>query len=199
MDGVAQPGRVVILNGSSSAGKSSIVQRFCESRAHAGDLWISVGIDDFNQKLPLGWFDLPGRPGPFSAEGVHFERVPEGLIVRAGTTARRMYQVYRRVVALWARAGFNVLVDEVAFEPEAVHAWGIAMSQVDVTWVGLRCDPDVAEERERQRSDRMIGLARGLSTVVHGQIRYDLELDATTSTAEELAGRLAAFVLDDTK
>jgi chloramphenicol 3-O-phosphotransferase len=45
----------------------------------------------------------------------------------------------------------------------------------------------------------MIGLARGLSTVVHGQIRYDLELDATTSTAEELAGRLAAFVLDDTK
>jgi chloramphenicol 3-O-phosphotransferase len=40
----------------------------------------------------------------------------------------------------------------------------------------------------------VIGLARGLSAVVHGHVTYDLDLDTTRATPEELAKELVAFL-----
>ena len=88
----------------------------------------------------------------------------------------------------------NVLVDEVSFEREAVRDWHEALAGLPVTWVAVRCDPDVAEARELARGDRAPGLARGLSSVVHRYAVYDFELDTTEADVEDLSARLTTFL-----
>ena len=186
------PGRVVILNGTSSAGKSTIISMFIEQRAATGEWWLPVAIDDFQMKIVAEW----GTEGPFGEDGVRFVREPSGIRVHVGRRGRRLHAAYHRTVAACAREGFDVIVDDVCLDEEAVADWREALAGLDVTWVALRCDPDVAEARERERGDRAPGLARGLSAVVHRHASYDLELDSTNITAAELVSRLVSHVCD---
>ncbi len=111
-----------------------------------------------------------------------------------GDVGRELFSVYRRAVTTWARGGFNVMVDEVAYDREAVMDWPVALGDLRTTWVGIRCDPDVAAERERLRGDRQIGLARGMSAMVHEHATYDFELDTSEATPEQLVAELAAYI-----
>ncbi len=86
------------------------------------------------------------------------------------------------------------MVDEVAFDRAAVMDWPEALGDLHTTWVGMRCDPDVAAERERLRGDRQIGLARGMSAMVHEHVAYDFELDSSKATPEQLVAELAAYI-----
>jgi chloramphenicol 3-O phosphotransferase len=183
------------LNGASSVGKSTLIRAFLESRAAAGDCWITVGIDDFIAKLPWQWFDIPKVRGPYGQDGLRFEGSADRMVPTVGDLGRRLFAVYRRVVATWAGGGFNVVVDEVTFDREAAMDWKEALDGFAVTWIGIRCDPDEAAVRERARGDRVIGLARGLSDVVHEHVAYDLELDTTRATPEELVREMTAFIM----
>jgi chloramphenicol 3-O phosphotransferase len=163
-------------------------------RAAEGDCWIVVGIDDFNAKLPWQWFDIVKVRGPYGDEGVRFEQSDAGMVPLVGPVGRRLFAVYRRSVATWARQGFNVLVDEVTFDAEAARDWDEALAGLPVSWVAVRCDPNIAAERERARGDRVLGLATGLSAVVHEHRTYDYEIDAGSASPEELAVQLAELL-----
>ncbi len=188
------PGRVVILNGTSSSGKSTLADQFCAERAALGDCWLVVAFDDYAAKLPIEWFCGDGHVGQFSADGVRFEPSAGGLEVRVGELGRRLFAGYRRTAAVLAREGFNVLADDVAFDQGAVSDWTEALADLQVTWVAVRCDPDVAEARERARGDRVPGLARGLSSAVHRHAIYDGELDTSHTDVEALSAQLAAIL-----
>lgn len=190
---------MVVLNGTSSAGKSTLAGVFVQRRAALGECWILVGIDDANAKLPWQWFDSGtagggGVHGPFAAEGLRFVPGHGGLVVSVGPLGGRLYAAYRRGVAAWANCGFDVIVDEVCFDQASARDWEAALAGLDVTWVAVRTSPEVAEARERARGDRIPGLARGISAVVHEHVRYDLELDADEADPAELAGRLERFL-----
>jgi len=189
-------GRVVILNGTSSSGKSSLAERFRDDRAALGEPWIIVGLDDYLAKLPVEWFAGDGFRGPFSDAGVRFEESPDGTAVRLGDFGQRLVAAYRRAVAACATSGLDVLVDEVAFEPDAVDDWHDALRGLRVTWVAVRCDVTVAEAREQARGDRIPGLVRAQDRIVHLRAPYDGEVDSTDTTVEELARQLA-FLIDD--
>lgn len=189
-----EAGRVVILNGTSSAGKSTISQKFCEVRAALGDLWLPVAIDDFNLKLPEQWFSAGDFKGQFSQDGVRFEPAAGGLQVRVGEVGRRFYGAYHRSVEAIARAGFNVIVDEVAFDEATIADWSVALRDLRVAWVAVRCDPAVAQARELARGDRLPGLALGLSAVVHRYASYDLELDTSELSPDEACSRLTELL-----
>jgi chloramphenicol 3-O phosphotransferase len=182
------------LNGASSVGKSTLISEFVQSRAATGDCWIAVGIDDFIGKLPWQWFDIPNGRGPFGQDGIRFEGSADGMVPTVGDLGRRLFAVYRRVVGTWAWHGFNVVVDEVTFDREAAADWGEALDGLLVTWIGIRCDADEAAAREQRRGDRVIGLARGLSAVVHQHVAYDLDLDTTRATPQELVRELTGFL-----
>jgi len=191
---MAGAGRVVILNGASSAGKTTLARSFIQTRADGGDCWVSVGLDDFLGKLPWQWFATPQVEGPYGWTGVRFEATADGVTVTVGELGRNLLAAYRGCVAVWARTGFNVVVDEVAIDAQAIQAWAEALAGLSVDWVAVRCQPQAAEARERERGDRAPGLARGLSEVVHRHAAYDLELDTTTSGPDELVARLSLYL-----
>lgn len=184
----------MILNGVSSAGKTTLIRAFVEDRAAVGDCWIHVALDDFIAKLPRQWIGVTEWPGLFANEGLSFALDGDGLVVRVGEVGRRLLAAYQHAVAAWARSGFDVIVDEVAFDQEAAHDWDDALVGLSVTWGGLRCDPEVAAARELARGDRLPGLARGQSAVVHQHVAYDFELDSTSATPAALCSELVVLL-----
>jgi chloramphenicol 3-O phosphotransferase len=193
MDTSSRPGhagRVIVLNGTSSAGKTTLARAFRDRRAVAGECWLLLALDDFNDQLPHQWFAAGHHRGPFSADGVRFAHTPHGVTVEVGDVGRSLFATYRRTAALWARQGFDVLVDDVCIDEEAARDWDEALAGLEVTWVAVRCPPGVAEERERARGDRLPGLARGMGGAVANRSRYDLELDTEAVGVEALVDRL---------
>ncbi|TDC10393.1 hypothetical protein E1265_31300, partial [Streptomyces sp. 8K308] len=97
--------------------------------------------------------------------------------------------------AAMAGAGGRVIVDEVFLGgAESQRRWTTALGGLDVLWVGVRCDPAVAEAREAARGDRVGGMARTQAELVHRGVVYDLEVDTTRTEALECARRIAARV-----
>jgi chloramphenicol 3-O phosphotransferase len=186
-----QSSRVVVLNGASSAGKTTIATGFRDQRAAVGDFWLLTGIDDVLAKLPLEWKSAGRDSGAFSADGVRFERTAEGVTVRVGRIGRQLLRAYQAGVAAAGRVGLNVIVDEVVIDKTSWDDWLVALAGLEVVWVGIRCSAEVAEERNRVRGDRFLGLARAQTATVHVHARYDFEIDTTTTTAGEAVLELA--------
>jgi chloramphenicol 3-O phosphotransferase len=182
--------RVVILNGASSSGKTTLATAFRDERAAAGDLWVLTGIDDALAKLPMEWHSVGVHRGAFAAEGVRFETTQHGVRVRVGRVGRQLMRAYQAAVGATARVGVNVIVDDVVFDRTHWDDWGVALGDLDVMWVGIVCSPDVVEQRERGRGDRYRGLARAQTAVVHRDAKYDCEIDTTTRTPSQVLAEL---------
>jgi chloramphenicol 3-O phosphotransferase len=182
--------RVVVLNGPSSAGKTTLAAGFRNQRAASGEFWFSTGIDDFLAKLPSEWFSVGLESGPYAAEGVRFERTDRGLEVRVGREGRNLIRAYQFGVAAAAGAGLNVIVDEVVIDRTSWDDWTTSLAGLHVVWVGVRCSLGVAEQRERSRPERFNGLTRGQSTTVHEYAQYDFEVDTTTRSRQEVLADL---------
>ena len=186
--------RVVILNGPSSSGKTTLATAFRDQRAAAADLWFMTGIDDFLAKLPSEWQGVRPESGQFAPDGVRFERTDRGLEVRVGNVGRQLIRAYQSGVAAAAGAGLNVIVDEVVIDQTSWDDWTTALAGLHVVWVGVRCSLEVAEQRERLRPERYAGLTRGQAAIVHRFVQYDFEIDTTTRSEGEVLADLTRLL-----
>jgi chloramphenicol 3-O phosphotransferase len=85
-----------------------------------------------------------------------------------------------------AAQGSNLIVDDVTLKGE-IAEYVTLFSAFDLFLVGVFAPLDVLEARERQRADRMIGLARWQYGRVHKGMKYDLEVDTSSATPIECA------------
>jgi chloramphenicol 3-O phosphotransferase len=157
-------GRVLVLNGGSSAGKTTLGRQLQSS---LDGTWLLLGVDLLLWMLPPELLTDP--------DGIS---VDDGVITR-GHRFMRLYVGFQRAVAALARSGIDVLIDEVTLEGGAdQRRWDEALQDLDVCWVGVRCAPDIAAAREAERDDRPVGIARAQANTAHEGVRYDLDLDA---------------------
>ncbi|GAA4005830.1 chloramphenicol phosphotransferase [Deinococcus rubellus] len=175
-------GQVIVLNGGSSAGKSSLARQL---QNVLPGVWLTLGVDTFIEALP---------PALQSSDaGVNFG--PDGQVT-TGETFRRLDMAWSRGVGEMARHGANVIVDEVFLGGADSQArWLSALEGLNVLWVGVKCDAAVAERRELERVDRVVGMARLQAELVHQGVRYDLEVDTTHTSTSACARQIAALVL----
>jgi chloramphenicol 3-O phosphotransferase len=158
-----RPGRVVILNGGSSAGKTTLGRKLQSSLAGS---WLLLGIDLFIWTLPAEMISDPD--GLLRHEGV----------ITRGRCFMSLWAGYQVAVAALARSGVDVLLDDVMLEGVAdQRRWDDALHDLDVYWVGVRCAAEIAAEREAERGDRPTGIARHQAVSVHEGVRYDREVD----------------------
>ena len=184
---MAAPGRLVILNGVSSSGKTTLASAFRDERAVAGEFWLLIGIDDFLSKMPAAWLDLglATGPGTHARDGLRFETTPTGLQLRVGATCRRLLHAYHHAAAAAARSGLNVIVDDVVIDDEVHGDWLDVLGELRPTWVGVRCSPEITAERERRRGDRPVGMTGTQTHSVHRSMRYAFEIDTGDLTPGE--------------
>lgn len=183
-------GRVIVLNGTSSAGKSTLLRAL---QARLDGAWLGVGIDTVVFALPKAYLDSPlwGEvfryvpPEPGSAAPFRIE---------TGELGHRLVDGLHRTVSSLADAGLSVLVDHVLLEPGWLPDLAQRLSGHDVLFVGVRCPLEVVVERERDRTDRTIGQAAAQFDVVHRAGGYDLEVDTSLLSADEAATIIAGAV-----
>ncbi|MFF3839918.1 chloramphenicol phosphotransferase CPT [Streptomyces sp. NPDC001930] len=174
--------RMIILNGGSSAGKSGIVRCL---QAVLPDPWLAFGVDSLIDAMPLRMQS--------SDDGIEFDA--DGG-VNIGADFRALEGAWAQGVVTMARAGARVIVDDVFLSGAAAQdRWRTFVGDLDVLWVGVRCDSAVAEGREVARGDRVAGMAAKQADIVHRGVDYDVEVDTTHAEALECARVIAARVV----
>jgi chloramphenicol 3-O phosphotransferase len=179
-----RPG-VIVLNGGSSSGKSSIAT--CLQRRLEGT-WLTLGIDDLIRALSHG-------PTDTSAGGTLEFRSDGSIVVHAAF--RHAETGWYVGLGAMARVATPLIIDEVFLDGGNSQArLRIALEGLSVVWVGVQCQAPVAEARELQRSDRKIGLARDQAERVHRGVGYDVVVDTSAGSPDACASAIMSWLTD---
>lgn len=168
--------RIILLNGVGSSGKSSIAKALQQI---ASEPFLHVEMDAFIDMLPAASFNQP--------DGITFETAQQHgkpvVIIHVGPAAARAMRGMRHAIAAMAAEGNNLIVDDVMLGAEKAAAYAQLLRPFEVSRVGVFAPLNVLEARERQRGDRLIGLARWQYDRVHSGMDYDLEVDTAITSA----------------
>lgn len=180
-------GRVIVLNGTSSSGKSTLARAL---QARLEGPWLGVGIDTVVFALPKAYLDLP-----LWAEVFRYVPAEPGSTapfrIETGELGQRLVSGMHGMVAALVDEGNDVIVDHVLVEPGWLPDLRDRLSDARVLVVGVRCPLEVVVERERTRRDRTVGQAAALFDVIH-RGGYDVEVDTSTSSPEAAADVIAS-------
>jgi chloramphenicol 3-O phosphotransferase len=177
--GPVRKGRIIILNGVGSAGKSSIAKAL---QKIAATPWLHIEMDTFCAMLPEVYQDHP--------EGFAYRTEEEDgkpvVIIDTGPVGARVMRGMRRAIVAMAAEGNDLIVDDVLLD-DARADYETVLAGFEVRWVGVMAPLEILEDRECQRGDRLIGTSRWQIDRVHLGQRYDLEVDTSRMTAMECA------------
>jgi len=168
------PGRVILLTGASSSGKSTLARMLQDA---LDEPFLYVSTDQF---VAAGM--LPrrrDRTGPFNWWN---ELRP------------RFFEGFHRCLPALAEAGNDLLVEDII----EFRAWrerlATLLACLDVFLVGVHCDLAEIDRRELARGDRRPGEGRTHVEVdgIHTFGPYDLEVDTTAGVHDELVRSVLA-------
>jgi chloramphenicol 3-O phosphotransferase len=165
-------GKIIILNGTSSSGKTSIVKALQDMLDQP---YLDSGLDRFLWMLPKRYLERPLWDDVL------------GLASRAGKMGHRLVSGMHRSILALSKAGNNVIADHVIVEPSWLEACIDLFGELQAYLVGVRCPLEVLEERERSRRDRTLGQAKLQFELIHVHDLYDVEVDTSISSPEECA------------
>lgn len=169
-------GCVVYLNGTSSAGKTTLAQALLDVLEEP-HLYFSINLFD----------EIPSR-----------KQIKRGLI----PDIAYLELGFAKCIAALAGSGNNVIVDDVIAPPRHLPAGQefdaldllrqrvTILSPFDVLFVKVFCPLDELERRQIARGDRTIGLARSQYDQVHKYAVYDVEVDTSVEAPEDASARV---------
>ena len=161
--------QVVFLNGASSSGKTSLARAL---QCQLEQPFIHFAEDMFFSARPIREYSL--------AEDLYY--------------GSRLYNGFTQCVRTMVNCDNRVIVDTVAWTPGSLAGYVIALWDINVFAVGIHCAIDILENRERQRKDRPIGLAKRQNDLVHRNALYDLEIDTSNIDIDMCAKRIVNAV-----
>ncbi|MFI5717161.1 chloramphenicol phosphotransferase CPT family protein [Nocardia sp. NPDC051750] len=166
------PGQVILLNGVSSSGKSSIARQLLVDLDRP---FFHMGVDMIGAMRSVA-------------------RTRELDDVALAEILRRTRAGFHRAVAAMASAGNDVVMDHVLSEPWRLRDCLTVMTGLDVVFVGVRCSLGELQRREQQRGDRSPGTAAGQIAAVHAHGIYDLEVDTSVNSVEACSAQIKNYL-----
>lgn len=177
--------RVIVLNGISSAGKSSLAKAM---QARADNDWLHVSLDQFISMIPAG---RETRPSWFVVQASKDYAVPE-VSLTIGPNGKQLTAAMRDFIRAAVDRGLDVIVDDVCTLHE-VTDYRSLLAAHELTIVKVDVPLAIAEHRERSRGDRMIGLARNQWGSTHEGIAYDLVVENGEGALDACAETILSF------
>ena len=168
-------GTIIVINGTSSSGKTSIM-RILQERLDPP--YLDMGVDRFIFMLPKRYLQRPLWDDVL------------GLADHAGSAGQLLFSGMHHAIAALSTADLNVLVDHVLVEKQWVDECARLFCDLPAYLVGIQCPLEVLEARERSRKDRTLGQARLQFPVIHKYAKYDLEIDTSLLTPGQCAERI---------
>lgn len=163
-------GKVIILNGASSSGKTSILTKL---QTLLDEPYLNAGIDKFIWMLPKRYLDQPLWDDVL------------GLATEAGETGNRLFSSMHKVIYLLSQQGMNVIADHVMVERLWVEECARLFAPLPAYFIGIHCPLEVLIQREIDRKDRTLGQAAAQYPLLHRNAIYDLEVDTSKLNVEE--------------
>ncbi|EON13248.1 chloramphenicol phosphotransferase CPT family protein [Pandoraea sp. SD6-2] len=151
-------GTIIVLNGPSSAGKSTLSRYLCENLA---EHHLHIELDAFRNMEPANYWDVE-------------KQVTQ---VRAAALCRAI----NATAATFSMHGQAVIVDHV-LSSDAWHYMLEDLTGLPVLTVGVFCSLEILTERELKRGNRKIGLAKSQFDSIHANRHYDHVVDTSSSS-----------------
>ncbi len=192
-----QLGHLIILNGGSSAGKTST----CEAFQDLNEMpYVRLGIDRF-------WFSIPPKQTQLETVSKAYyqhktylkEGKPYFQIIPGPLLDKVMIASYYAIQAYLDR-GVNVISDQIFWKQAWLKEALSIFKPYRVYLIGLHVSDDEGARREHQRGGsnpndtagggRPAGWNRCSAYVTHQSIQYDLEIDNTEMPVAAVAKRI---------
>jgi chloramphenicol 3-O phosphotransferase len=165
-------GRIILLNGASSSGKSTLARSL---QARLDEAFWHFSIDHLNTANVLPEARI--RSGEFAWNALR----------------ESFFEGFHRCIPALAEAGNNLVVEHIV----ETAAWRDRLlrllARFDVYFVGVHCPLPELERRERERGDRRAGEARADFETTHALCTYDFEVDATAVPERNVDAVIAAW------
>lgn len=169
--------RVVVLNGTSSSGKTAIARAFQELAPPPS--FLNFSIDSILLALPASVV-MRLQSGEERADP-------------------RLVDAFYACVRTLAALGHDLIIDHAVLSEREANLLHEAVGGQDVLLVGLDCPVAVLSERESARGDRRVGMAAAQCERIHLWLDYDLRIDTSIATPEELAERIVFALTQHTR
>lgn len=190
---MVKPGIVIILNGPSAAGKSSL-QKSIQRLAPVP--FLSVGIDNFfNDLFPDEHGKLGIKSDTDFGHDLRWVTITDNLVyLHVGPQGQKIVHGMNKAIAAYAKTGNNVVVDYIMYEQSWLQDLLHELQGCPVYLVGVTVPLDILQAREQARSTSPIGHAGSHYDTVHAGNTYDLWIDNSQGTADEGATKILEFV-----
>lgn len=169
------PGTIILLNGTSSSGKTSLLEALQNRLAEP---YLNAGIDKFIWMLPERYLDRPLWDDVL------------GLAIKAGATGHTLFSGMHHAIRALSRTGNNVIADHVLVELAWADECASLFADLPAYLIGLHCPLDILEAREKARKNRTFGQAKAQFSIIHKYCCYDLELDTSIDSPEVCAEKV---------
>lgn len=183
---------IILLNGTSSSGKTSIAKEL--QKEYYGVLLL-YGVDMLVQNAFPEKCDYP----PFDEKGMklimnNVDNQPHANII----ISPYMYPVYKSAVEFYktlSEQGYNLIIDEVLFDENRIKPYFDILANETVYFVSVKPEKKIAIEWEKKRGDRLIGLAAGLYDIVYdSRFVYDIVIDTCKIIPNEAAKIILKYI-----
>lgn len=131
-----------------------------------------------------------GHPDGIIFKNIQSDDEPS-IEIEMGANVDKMLRGMRRSVAALADEGNDLIVDDVMLESHEQQFYHSVLAEHEVSFVGLFAPLEILEKREKERGDRLVGLARWQVERVHNGFTYDLKIDTSEASPQECANQIA--------
>lgn len=170
---------LILLNGASSSGKTSVSK--CLQELLLPRIYLGYSIDNILYSLP------PSA----------LKRMTSGQDISDLDYSKLVHSYYESAHTLLSSGNFLVMDDAVT-EPEIARKLETRFADFRMLTVGLHCSLEALKARELARGDRTIGEAEWQFPQVHRHLKYSLEIDSTQASPEALSRQIMDFIAKNT-
>lgn len=157
-------GKVIVLNGTSSSGKTTTARAI---QSISAEQYLLCQLDAFWHMTPR---HVPASSKNFPNMKLALAKSVRGLV----------------------ETGHNVIVDIIFCADKTYAEISSELKGIDLTIVKIDCPLAELAKREEQRGDRKIGLAQSQYKAVHIGADYDLVINTANHTPEQCAEMILA-------
>lgn len=179
---------IILINGAGSSGKSLIAR---EIQRISKKIYLHVQMDVFIEMLPD---HLQNDKSTFQYLEHNNEQSDKPYIeIITGHQGEKLLKRMRHAMLALANVGNNLIIDDVILD----HSFDDYISifkEFKLFKVGVMCDLQTLEQREKLRGDRMLGLSRWQYNKVHSKKKYDLTINTTFLTKNESANLILSHI-----
>jgi chloramphenicol 3-O phosphotransferase len=199
-------GIVIILNGASASGKSTLQK---ELQKLFPSPYLGIGLDTFFVGV------LPER----FVVGLRQEGDIDSALVMQGeaiidTSGNRLFELLvgpmgdrviygmHHAIAAYARQGNNCIVDYIAYKQEWISDLCSALEGIPVYLVGVDCALEILEQREKDRGRSFVeGHARSHYAIVHEHMDnlYDVRVNTDVTPVADSAKKIYECIIADSE